>query len=274
MSVFCCDFVSPRRCEHALAGPIEPLYGIDGTAVDAHLEIQGRRPGGGRTDAADLHAAVHPIPAAHGRRGQISVEREVIGAVIEDDQGAEAAERIRIGDRPAVDRANGCPLWRLDLNTISDGGAAQTAGCLPEMPTDAPGDGPVERTAERRERNRDGFGRSATREVGDLMLEVVAGGLELAGELGGQIAPRVDPGDERGPGRDGTFGGRARLLRLLCFASSSLAFCSRDTRSMRADSSVRRCSSTFSWLIRASEATARVVRPRSRTSVMPSSMRA
>src|SRR5262245_11334948 len=65
----------------ALIGPLswlEPLYGIDGTAVDAKLEIQFWRPRRRGADSADFRASVHVVAALHPGRSQVAVQRIAI----------------------------------------------------------------------------------------------------------------------------------------------------------------------------------------------------
>ena len=96
------------------------------------------------------------LPVCTDDRAQIAVERVVVGAVVENHQGAEAGERIGVGDRPAVDGADRQFLGRGDLDAVSDGAPAEPAFGLSEPAADPPGGRPVERAAERKQRNGDG----------------------------------------------------------------------------------------------------------------------
>ena len=111
---------------------LQPLYGIHGSAVDSHFEVQGRRPGGCEADPAHLCTSFDGLPLLEGSGGEIPVERVAIAPMVEDDQGTEPGKRARIPDRPAVDGAHWRVFVRGDLDAVSDSAATQAIRRLPE----------------------------------------------------------------------------------------------------------------------------------------------
>jgi hypothetical protein len=104
------------------------LYGIDRTAVDAQLEIEGGRAGRSRSDAAQLCAGVDLLTAGHGNRRHIAIQRIVIAAVVEDDQVAEAGERVGVVDGAGMNRDDRGPFRRGYFDAVSC--TRETAGEL------------------------------------------------------------------------------------------------------------------------------------------------
>src|SRR5262249_54672378 len=99
---------------------LQPLYGIDGTAVDAQFEINGGRPGRRGPDAAELRSRVDMVAALDLRGSQVAIEGVAIRPVIDDDEVAEAGKSIGVIDRSRMDRkhrrASGCS----DIDAISE----------------------------------------------------------------------------------------------------------------------------------------------------------
>ena len=76
--------------------------------------------------------------------------------MVENDQRAQARERIRVGDRSAVNRPDRQILRRGDLDAVSDRAAPKPAFGLSEPAADPARGRPVERAAKRKQWNRDG----------------------------------------------------------------------------------------------------------------------
>jgi hypothetical protein len=78
--------------------------------------------------------------------------------MVQNDQRSEAREGVCIANRAPMDRANRRVLGGRDFNSVLDGAASQTPGRLAERSADLACDGPFERSAEGKQRNRDRFG--------------------------------------------------------------------------------------------------------------------
>jgi putative holliday junction resolvase len=126
--------------------------------------------------------------------------------VIDDDQPAVAGEDVRVSDRAVVYRLHEGSSVALDFNT-SERRPARHGGT--ERLPDAAGDGPAEVALERRDRQ----GRGCRLEVRERGLEPLLRGKQFAGELGVQVAARIDVAHERGAGVDRLLRGCLRLLR-------------------------------------------------------------
>src|SRR5919197_5227957 len=90
---------------------------IDGRAVDAHLVVEVRAGGTARgADGADRLPATHALALAHVERGEMSVERVELAAVVDDDQGAVA--RVAPGEDhlAAAGRRHGEAVARRDVD--------------------------------------------------------------------------------------------------------------------------------------------------------------
>src|SRR2546426_7631196 len=71
---------------HRNSARLQPLYRINGATVDAHLEVKRGCAGRRRTHAAKLIASLHPLPSLDRGCGQVTIERVLVGPMIDDDQ--------------------------------------------------------------------------------------------------------------------------------------------------------------------------------------------
>src|SRR5438874_3470125 len=99
---------------------LQPLYGIDGAAVDAQLEIERGGTGRCQPDAAELRSRVHAIATPGFYGGKVSIERKVIAAVVDDDQISKTAELVGVVDRTWVDRFDRRAFECANFDAISD----------------------------------------------------------------------------------------------------------------------------------------------------------
>jgi hypothetical protein len=167
------------------------LYGIDGTAVDAQLEVERRRAGGRGTDAAELRARIHVIAALHFRGPEVSVQRIVVGAVVDDDEISEPGKRVRVIDGSRVHGEHRRAFRRADFNTVLDERARRAAGTRIEAGDDSSRNRPVERAAKRGDRYGDRFGRASRGEIRDVILEPLRGGAERRASICTMSASRA-----------------------------------------------------------------------------------
>src|SRR4029453_6182894 len=136
--------------------PLQPLYGINRTAVDAKLEIQGCRACRCRADPAEPRAGVAVLAPGDFDGPEVAVEGIVITAVIENDEVSEAAECVGVIDRSRMHRRYRRSFRRTDFDAVS-GDTPRTCGGA-EGRTHPAGHGPFQRTPKGPNRNRDGSG--------------------------------------------------------------------------------------------------------------------
>src|SRR5207237_246734 len=87
-----------------LSAPLaEPLLGILGLALEAHLEVEARPFQRARVpDRSNPLALPHVVALLHEDVGDVRVERVVLVVVIENDQIAVALEPARVDDAAAI----------------------------------------------------------------------------------------------------------------------------------------------------------------------------
>src|SRR5687768_16509685 len=151
----------PPTTNHHPSPGSQPLYGIDRTAVDAHLEVQGRTSCGRRPDTAQLSRPIDNRANGDGNRREIPVQRARILSMVHDHQVAEGGERVGVRHGAGMDGAHRRPVRRDDLDAVPARGVAKTAGWLSEPYPDSAGGRPVEDAAERHQRNEDRLRRCA-----------------------------------------------------------------------------------------------------------------
>src|SRR4029453_3937148 len=95
---------------------LQPLYGINRTAVDAKLEIQGCRACRCRADPAERCSGVYVLTSRDFDGPEVAVEGIVITAVSENDEVSEAAECVGVIDRSRMPRRYGGPFRRTDFD--------------------------------------------------------------------------------------------------------------------------------------------------------------
>src|SRR5262245_36116922 len=97
---------------------LQPLYGIDGTAVDQHFKVQGRGTGRGQTDPAHLCACFNRVALFKGGRPEVSVERIAVAAVVEYDQRSKPRKRPRVAYRAPMNGPDRRILRGCDLDPV------------------------------------------------------------------------------------------------------------------------------------------------------------
>src|SRR5688572_20470600 len=86
---------------------LQPLYGINGTAVDADFKVQRGRPRGRHADPADFCSAIHSCALGRRDRAQVAVQGIGVGAMVDDNEVSKAGERIGVGDGARMEGAHG-----------------------------------------------------------------------------------------------------------------------------------------------------------------------
>src|SRR5690349_6715059 len=131
----------------------EPLLGILGLALEAHLEVEARSLERPRVpDRSNLLALAHVVAFLHEDLGDVRVERHVLVVVIENDQVAVALEPARVDDVSAEDGAHLAPLAGLDVDPVTERtGAEARMDLRPVGRDDAALRGPGQAAAERAE---------------------------------------------------------------------------------------------------------------------------
>src|SRR5688572_24668728 len=89
---------------------LEPLYGIHGTTVDAKLEIEGAWAGRGRPDRTQVHSGSYRLPRPYRDGAEVTIQREVIRAMVHDDEVAESRKDVGVGHRPTMDGVDRRPV--------------------------------------------------------------------------------------------------------------------------------------------------------------------
>ena len=196
---------------------LQPFYGIDRTAVDTDFQVENRRTGRRCTDARDLTPALDRVTSTDRHRLKVAVQRIGIGTVVNDDEVTEAGEGIGERDGARMDHAYQGALEGRDFNSAADGRIAQAGRRLSEERGHAAGDGPIERTTKRRQRNGYRRCRTTDSEVRHLCLQSLVRNVQLTGELRVEISLSVDLRDERSAGRERA---RGSSLRLSCCSFS------------------------------------------------------
>src|SRR5206468_2526511 len=110
-----------------LSAPLaEPLLGILGLALEAHLEIEARPFQRARVpDRSNSLPLADIVAFLHEDVGDVRVERVVVVLVIENDQIAVALEPAGVDDVPAVDGAHLASLAGLDVDAVTEGTGAE-----------------------------------------------------------------------------------------------------------------------------------------------------
>src|SRR2546425_562591 len=137
---------------------------------------------------------LHPLPSLDRGRGQVAIERVLVGPVINDDQRAVTDECVRVPDRARVHRADGCPERRRDLDAVTASLFRLPAGRLPESAGDPAYHWPVECATKRSEGHTDLLHAPPPGEGGHRLRQPRLRQLQLAGELRSQVAALVDSG--------------------------------------------------------------------------------
>jgi hypothetical protein len=88
--------------------------------VDAKLEIESCRAGRGYPDGSKGLAALDVAPLWDRNVLQISVQTEVLAAVINDDEAAKAGKHVGERHRAVVNRPDGQSLGRCNVDPIVD----------------------------------------------------------------------------------------------------------------------------------------------------------
>ena len=73
---------------------------------EEEVGLVGARAYANSLNPANFRAGFHSSPRLHADRPEIPVERVVVAAVVEDDQGAQAGEGVGVGDGAPMHRAH------------------------------------------------------------------------------------------------------------------------------------------------------------------------
>ena len=160
-------------------------------------------------------------PAFDLRRAELSVQRKRLRPVIDDDEVAVAGERAGERDRAVMNGAHGRPFFGRELHTGFCRRARDARAAPAERCEHAAVDRPFQIAAERPNRQRRGIRRRARHTGVDgrqRLLQFDLRALQLARELGGEIAAPIDLRDELRARDGGAFRrstrNQCRLLQL------------------------------------------------------------
>src|SRR5215470_238396 len=168
----------------------EPLLGILGLALEAHLEVEARPFQRARVpDRSNFLTLAHVVAFLHQDIGDVRVQRVVLVVVIQNDQIAVALEPARIDDVATEHGAHLASLAGLDVDAVPEGTRAKTRVDLgAEGRDDPPFCGPRQSPAKSTKADRRWLdARLGRRHLGDaalLGLQIADERLELARGFG------------------------------------------------------------------------------------------